>query len=287
MAFIERPDDAPLTPRSERVRKVAALSGRSMRSKQGLFRLEGPQAVRALLEFSPEAARELFLTPDAATRHPELGHHARAAGIQPRSVSADVIEAMVREQGQRSIAHPQGVIATAAHIDRPWRALIDALPETGPLTIVVCERLQDPGNAGLLLRTADAAGANAVFFSADSADPFAPKVVRASAGSLMSIPFARKVPLPDLIAHLHARAVTCAATSPHSSTDLFTWNVPERIAWIVGNEAAGLSDEALALADARVRIPLFGRAESLNLATAATLCLFESARRFHTAESTL
>ncbi|MDO5646218.1 MAG: RNA methyltransferase [Dermabacter sp.] len=278
MASPERPDGAHLSPRSERVRKVAALSGRSVRAKQNAFRVEGPQAVRSLLEAAPAHALEVFLTSEADAAHPELSALAREAGAPRHEVSGEVIAHMVREQGHSSVANPQGVIAVARPVDRPWRQVLDALPAEGPLTVVVCERLQDPGNAGLVLRTADAAGADAVFFGEDSADIYSPKVVRSSVGSLMHVSVARKVPVGPLLAELSRRGIRTAATSPRAATDLFQWSVPERLAWVVGNEARGLTEDTLAACDERVRIPLFGRAESLNLATAATLCLFESAR---------
>lgn len=278
MASVERPDSAPLSPRSERVKKVAALSGRSSRSKENAFRLEGPQAVRSLLEHSPEHALSVYVTASAALAHPEIPELAVAAGVKAREVGPDVIEAMVREQGQRSVSSPQGVIAVARPVDRPWRDLVAALPSDGAVTVAVCERLQDPGNAGLVLRTADAAGASAVFFGEDSADVFAPKVVRASAGSVLSVPLARKVPVLDLLNALREWGIRIAATSPYGDSDLFAAPTAARTAWVFGNEAQGLEDTTMNACDSVVRIPLFGRAESLNLATAATLCLFESAR---------
>lgn len=278
MAFFERSDAPPLTPSSVRVKKVAALSGRSTRSKEGLFRVEGPQAVRSLVTAAPGSATAVYLTPSAAERHEDILAACEQHGIDVFEASDDVIAAMVREQGHQSVTNPQGVIAVAAQLDRPWRDILDSLDPTGPLTLVVCERLQDPGNAGVVVRTADAAGAHAVFFSEDSADPFAPKVVRSSAGSLFHVPIARRVPMTELLRELHARGISTAGTSPRGETSLFQWDPPARLAWLVGNEAQGLEAATLDACSARVSIPLYGNAESLNLATAATLCLFESAR---------
>lgn len=274
-----------LTPRSARVAKIAALSGRSVRQREGRFRVEGPQAVRALLEREVREKsegrsgilEELYLTDKARAAHPELEQLAARVSVRPRPATPEVIEAMVREQGHQSVAHPQGAIAVARSLELDWRDLLDDLGE-GPCTIVVCERLQDPGNAGLIMRTADASGASAVFFSEGSADPLAPKVVRASAGSLFQVPFARKVPMDELLGELRTRGIATAATSPRGTQNLFAWAPPARLAWLMGNEAHGLSDDILEGADSRVAIPIFGNAESLNLATAATLCLFESAR---------
>ena len=274
-----------LTPRSARVGKIAALSGRSVRLREGRFRVEGPQAVRALLEREARDRAEgrggildeLYLTTKARDAHPELEQLAETVGARPRLVTPDVIEAMVREQGHQSVTNPQGAIAVARSVERNWRDLLDA-QGTGPVTIVVCERLQDPGNAGLVMRTADASGAHAVFFSEGSVDPLAPKVVRASAGSLFHVPFARKVPMGELLDALRSRNIATAATSPRGAQNLFDWTPPERLAWLMGNEAHGLDEATLEAADTRVAIPIYGSAESLNLATATTLCLFESAR---------
>lgn len=274
-----------LTPRSARVAKIAALSGRSVRQREGRFRVEGPQAVRALLEREvrehaegrPGILEELYLTDKARSAHPELEQLAARVCVRPRPSTPEVIEAMVREQGHQSVAHPQGAIAVARSLELDWRDLLDDLGE-GPCTIVVCERLQDPGNAGLVMRTSDASGARAVFFSEGSTDPLAPKVVRASAGSLFQVPFARRVPMEEFLGELRARGIATAATSPRGAENLFEWEPPERLAWLMGNEAHGLEEATLEAADSRVAIPIFGSAESLNLATAATLCLFESAR---------
>ncbi|MCT1557806.1 RNA methyltransferase [Helcobacillus massiliensis] len=271
--------------RSDRVRLVASLSGRSARSKHGQFRVEGPQAVRSLLEARGDWATALFLTDDARTDHPDLVRLAAEIGLPITPVTAEVITGMVRDQGQQSVVSPQGVIATARIVETPWLELLERAAGSGgeadgaPVTIVAADRLQDPGNAGTLLRTADASGAAAVFFGDGSVDPYAPKTVRSTAGSLFHVPFARRVPLADLLTECTRRRITTAATSGYAHTSLFSTDLPGRIAWLMGNEARGLGEDLLQRADLSIAIPLSGRAESLNLAAAAALCLFESARR--------
>src|SRR5699024_4572143 len=205
-AMTERPDQSPLTSaRSARVRKVAALAGRSARRKQGRFRIEGPQAVRSLLTHRPERAREVFLTERAAADHPELVALARDAEVPTRTVDEQILRALVRDTAAPSgteedaapaetggaLVTPQGVVAVAAlptEDPAAVAAALGALPAGGPVTVVVLHEVRDPGNVGTLIRTADAAGADLVLLTRTSADARSPKAVRASAGSLFHLP---------------------------------------------------------------------------------------------------
>lgn len=297
----ERPDQSPLTSaRSERVKKVAALTGRSARRKQGRFRIEGPQSVRSLLAHRPELALEVFLTERAAAGHPELIDLARAAEVPVRTVDEQILRALVRDTSEPgsagegatdapgvagtsgSLVSPQGVIAVGAlpaEDPSAAAAALDALPSEGPLTVAVLHEVRDPGNVGTLIRTADAAGADLVLLTRTSADPYSPKAVRAAVGSLFHLPVLTGTVIEDVLAQLAATSITAAATSGYADSELFTVELPARIAWILGNEARGLDEATLAAAPLTVRIPLAGHAESLNVHTAATVCLFETLRR--------
>ncbi len=295
----ERPDQSPITsPRSERVRKVAALTGRSARRKQRRFRAEGPQAVRSLLTHRPELAHEVFSTPRARADHPELARLAAAAGIPVREVDELVLRAMVRDSGADpepgaaaapgALVTPQGVLAVGAlpaEDAADAAAAIGALPAGSPVTVVVLHGVRDPGNVGTLLRTADAAGADLVLLTRTSADPYSPKAVRAAAGSLFHLPVVTGAEIADVLERLAAADITAAATSGRAETDVFTAALPPRLAWILGNEAHGLDERTLSAAPLAVRIPLAGHAESLNVHTAATVCLFETLRRRQAARS--
>lgn len=287
----ERPDQSPITsPRSERVRKVAALAGRSARRKQKMFRVESPQSIRSLLSHRPDLAREVFTTARADAAHPELADLARGAGIPVHEVEDQIIRAMVREDvvadadGTTSgtLMSPQGVLALG-HLpaEDPTGAVsaIAGLPPERPVTVVVLHEVRDPGNVGTLIRTADAAGADLVVLTRTCADPYAPKAVRASVGSLFHLPVVTGAEIDDLLTALQAAQVTAAATSGYAQAELFTAELPSRIAWILGNEAHGLDQRTLEAAPLAVRIPLAGHAESLNVHTAATVCLFETLRR--------
>ena len=268
-------------PRAERVRSVRALSGRSVRERQGRFLVEGPQAVRELVRCEPARVRELYLSPDAARRHPELATDAAAAGLRVRSGTAQVLDAMSPDA--------QGVVAVADLL-APGPADVLA---AGPRLVTVLAHVRDPGNAGTVVRSADAAGADAVVLTEASVDVHNPKVVRASAGSLFHLPVVRGGAPAEVVASLREAGLTVLAADGAGQWDLDDLldavgpgggrhaGVPDLArptAWLFGNEAWGLEPEERALADAVVRVPVHGRAESLNLATAAALCLYASAR---------
>ena len=146
--------------------------------------------------------------------------------------------------------------------------------------------VRDPGNAGTVLRTADAAGADGVVFAAASVDPYNSKCVRSSAGSLFHLPVVVGVPLAEAIARLRAAGLQILAADGSARQLVDSADGPDLTrptAWLFGNEAWGLPDDLLALADAPVAVPIYGQAESLNLAAAAAVCLYASARQLHVA----
>jgi TrmH family RNA methyltransferase len=291
----ERPDGRTITsPSSDRVRKIAALSGRSARRKQGLFRADGPQTVRSLLRRRPDLVRDVYMTHVGDGAHPELVELATDARVHLHEVADDVLRAMTRGengvgtgprdgsvQSGEGVVTPQGVVAVGRIEDRPVGPALDALPE-GPSTVLVLVGVQDPGNVGTLIRSADAAGCDLVLLTAGSADVFAPKTLRASVGSVFHLPVVPGVDPEGLMDLLDSHRLSALATSGHARTDLFDAQLPERAAWLMGNEAHGLPDTLLAAADLSVRIPLAGHAESLNVQAAATVCLFETLRRRRT-----
>jgi TrmH family RNA methyltransferase len=210
---------------------------------------------------------ELFYEPD---RQDDLVEAARAAGATVTEVTPQVLAAMA------DTVTPQGLVGVAPLVDVPLESL------AAVRLVVVLDAVNDPGNAGTVIRTADAAGADAVVLTAGSVDPHNPKCVRATAGSLWHLPVVSGADLTTVVARLQAEGVRVLATSGAGSTDLDVLvddgGLSGPTAWLLGPEAAGLSEEALELADLVVRIPLRGRAESLNLSAAAAVCLYASAR---------
>ena len=255
--------------RSPRVQAVRRLTRRSARVAERRFVVEGPQAVREALP----TLLELYADPDGATRHADL---LAAAPCPVTSVSRDVLAAMAET------VTPQGVVGVAPLLDVPLPTALAGAPRL----VAVLEAVQDPGNAGTVIRTADAAGADAVVLTEGSTDPHGGKCVRASAGSLWHLPVSAGPSLEEAVAALHAAGLTVLATSGAGTDDLDdlldAGALAAPTAWLLGNEAQGLSEQALGLADRTVRIPLRGRAESLNLAAAAAVCLYASARAHRT-----
>ncbi len=148
--------------------------------------------------------------------------------------------------------------------------------------MVVLANVRDPGNAGTVLRSADAAGADAVLFAGSSVDPYNSKCVRASAGSLFHLPVVTGLPVADAVAALRRAGLRVLAADGRAARTLDDLQddglLREPAAWLFGNEAWGLPEDLLALADESVAVPIYGRAESLNLAAAAAVCLYASAR---------
>lgn len=249
--------------RNERVAAALKLKKRTFRDADRRFLVEGAQAVGEALGH-PDGLLRLYHT-DA--EHP-LVERARAAGTELVHVTDEVMTKVT------STVTPQGLVGVAAYVD----AGLDTLPDELACAAVL-HAVRDPGNAGTVLRSADAAGAGAVVFSSDSVDVYNPKTVRASAGSLFHLPVVRGVETAAAIDAFRARGMRILAMDADGEEDLYEADLNERVAFVFGNEAWGLPREVAALADATVRVPILGAAESLNLAAAATVCLFEWARR--------
>jgi RNA methyltransferase, TrmH family len=256
----------PLTERSARVVAARKLTRRSGRDAAGAFLAEGRQAVREALA-DPAQVREVFATEAAAAASADL-----LAG-------SEVPVRLVTEKAAASLSEtvsPQGLVAVCALRDVPAEKVTAAPPR---LAVALAE-LNDPGNAGTVLRTADACGAGAVVFGAGSADPFGGKVVRSSAGSVFHVDVVRSAPLAPVVGALRDAGVTVLAADGggEASLDELSVELAGPVLWLFGNEARGVPAELAAAADARVRIPMRGRAESLNLAAAAAICLYATQR---------
>lgn len=250
------------------MRAVAKLTKRSARQETGLFLLEGPQAAREVLSHRPETLLEMFATPTAMERHPDIRDAARAADIEVQFTTEAVLDAMA------DTVTPQGIVGVARQSPTSLRDIFDASPRL----VAICEEVRDPGNLGTIIRAADAAGADAVVLTGRTVDLYNPKVVRATTGSLFHLPVAVGVDLATAVERAHAAGLRVIAADVGGEDFLTSRHVlAEPTAWLFGNEARGLDDEALAHADMALKLPIYGSAESLNLATAASVCLYESA----------
>ncbi len=267
MASLELTD-----PRSARVRRLRRLARRASRADERRFLVEGAQAVReALGAHRAETAHvvELIVSASAADRQPELITSAHDTGI-PICWASDAVLAALSET-----VTPQGLVAVVDFLDLS----LDSVVDRGPRLVAVLADVRDPGNAGSVLRVADAAGADAVVFAGDSIDPYNGKAVRASVGSLFHVPVVTGVSITSALAELRGAGLALMVTDATGEQDLYSSEALDRpVVWVFGNEAWGVPGEVIAEADAVVRIPIYGRAESLNVATAAALCLYASAR---------
>jgi TrmH family RNA methyltransferase len=254
---------------------VAKLAKKQRRQEARLFLVEGPQAIREALIHAPDLVEEVFATPEGMDRHPDIFALASREDIPVMVVSEAAISQMC------DTVTPQGILAVCGFVDTPLEQVL----ATAPTNIAVLHRVQDPGNVGNIIRSADAAGASAIVVTAESVDVFNPKVVRATTGSLFHIPLVIGVELARVIDLVKGAGLAVFATDARgeSLVDLHaSGDLSKPTAWVFGNEAQGLTQEDAQLADRCVAIPLYGLAESLSVPTAAALCLYQTAFAQHT-----
>ena len=258
----------PLTAGNGRVKEARKLSRRSVRTERRLFLADGPKAVEGALAVDG-CVVEVFATPRAVGEYADLLAAATVTLVDDRAL-ASLSDSVT----------PAGVVALCRQIDAPLERVLDVSARL----LVICADVRDPGNAGTVVRTADAAGADAVVLAGQSVDAYNPKTVRATVGSLFQVPFAIEPDPAAAVRAAKARGLTVLAADGAGERDLFEIDelLAGPVAWLFGNEAWGLPAELAALADHRVAIPIRGRAESLNLSTAAAVCLYASARAHRT-----
>ena len=303
-------------PKSERVRRVADLSNRRSRERSGRFLVEGPQSVREAVRCMPEAVRDVYV---AAQRYQDGAGHADTAllvrhgyaqmpdglyegipvsallapivaealphGVYVHLCSAGVIERMSRDA--------QGIVAVG-DMQATRDAMTGAAPETpgvggsggSPSLVAAFWQVRDPGNAGTVIRAADAAGCAAVVFVDECVDMFNPKVIRATAGSLFHLPVLTMT-TGEFFTWCSERGLVVTAADVYGTPGNRPVPLPELLggdggrdadrAVLFGNEARGLPDDVLERSDTVVSIPIYGRAESLNLGTSAAVMLMSLA----------
>ncbi|MER2597909.1 MAG: RNA methyltransferase [Caldilineales bacterium] len=258
--------DLPVITSRQNPRIVAArqLVTRKGREAQGCFLVEGVKLLGSALQAAarPRTAfvcHEL-LTPLAAALVQPLA----AAGAEIVPVSAAVMAALTEREAA------EGLVATFELFETP---LARFAPRHGRLVLLL-DRLQDPGNLGTLLRTADAVAAAGVLLLEPCVDPFDPKTVRGSMGSLFHLPIVRTADLPAALAHLRGHGYTLLGADAHRGNDWGAGLWQGRVALALGNEARGLSADVAAATDAWVRLPIPGQAESLNVAVAGGVLLY-------------
>jgi TrmH family RNA methyltransferase len=265
---------------SPRLKAARRLLKRAFRQRERAFLAEGPQAVAEAHRCGARVT-DLFVTVPARSRHSDLVTEIAEAGIPVHVVSGEIMNELAQT------VTPQGLLAVCGFIDVPLAELNPktrqaGLPAPALSLVALLANVRDPGNAGTVLRTADAAGAHAVVFADASVDPYNGKCVRASAGSLFHLPVVAGARLEDAVKSMREAGLRIVAADGRAGRPLDDPGVQARLAeptaWMFGNEAWGLPPELVALADEPVAVPIYGRAESLNLAAAAAVCLYASAR---------
>ena len=284
------------SPNSKRIKSAVKLLKRHGRKSMSQFLVEGPQAVREALDRHvargldghnpgvPEwmgssvdpkgAVVELFMTEEAAEAHPKFVETVKTAQINWNIVTTEVLTEL------STTVNSQGVVAVCEALDVELASVINKEAQL----IVVLSQVRDPGNAGTIIRLADAAGADAVVLTNSSVDIYNDKTVRSTAGSLFHVPVVTGVGLAEVTELARARDLqVLAADANEDAHDLHhPWDsgldLTARTTWVFGNEAWGMGEKDLGLCDSSVAVPIYGKAESLNLATAAGVCIYESAR---------
>ncbi|MBI4899430.1 MAG: RNA methyltransferase, partial [Actinobacteria bacterium] len=238
-------------------RRLSTLKGRRA---TGQFLAEGPQAVREAV--AADVVVRLFVTASAADRH---------AGIVQDAANSGIVVLLVTDTELASLTDtvtPQGLVAVC----RARSASLDDVVALAPRLVVVCAKVRDPGNAGTVIRCADAFGADAVVLTQGSVDVHNPKTVRASVGSIFHLPLVEDVSLEEATHALKAAGLTVVAADGSGTQTLLDLDLTVPVAWVFGNEAWGLPPADLATADVVAKVPMWGAAESLNLSTAAAVC---------------
>ena len=220
------------------------------------------------MRFAPDRIRDLYVTADAADRYAEFVEPARAAGVFVHEATDEVLAAMCDADT------PQGTVAVVEWSPTPLEQVL----VTGPRLLVLLAHVRDPGNLGTVIRGADAAGADAVLVSDGSVDVMSPKVVRSTAGSIFHLPVVTGLTTGEALDALDGAGVRRLAADGLGVRTIEEVDLAGPHVWVMGNEAWGLEPTTRDACDEVVRVPIHGHAESLNLAMAATICLYASAR---------
>jgi TrmH family RNA methyltransferase len=231
------------------------------RRRAARFLAEGPNLVEAALRRN--LVIEVFVTEAASARF--------------ASLLTDVDVHIVSERAAKALSDTVTPVGLVAVCEVPSITLHDVLADA-PRLVAVAAEISEPGNAGTLIRIGDAMGADAVVMAGHSVDPYNGKCLRASAGSIFSVPVVSETDAGAAVSALCEAGLRVLATTVDGSTSLDDTDLSGPTAWLFGPESHGLPPELAAMAAERIRIPMPGAAESLNVASAAAICLYESAK---------
>lgn len=290
-------------PHTDRVKDIAALATRRGRAKKNQFLVEGPQAVREALKFHLDERPMIdavYITESAFDRHDDVVDLMEAAhGTPTPEAGRKVFMRMVTDEVLAAMAEsvsPQGIIAVSFKLDVTETDIFSA-EGINPRLVAVLTRVQDPGNAGTIVRAADAAGADLIVTTKGSVDLYNPKTVRSTAGSIFHVPVIQGIDLEEFAEDAKAQGIGVLAADGYGNVNLDDlsdaaaarrlgadleskpkYDLAQKTMWLFGNEAQGLTREEKSVANAKVAVPVHGSAESLNVSMAAAICLYASAR---------
>ena len=274
---------------NQRVKEVANLKQKKFRAESGTFFAEGLRAVNEALQYAD--VTDLFFVKTEESKLGEVIKHAEEKGVRLYQVDDKVMTKL------SDTKTPQGVLAVirmpATRLQQLQPAFVakkrsvgngndtaTALPDVdNNAPVVILDRIQDPGNLGTVIRTADAAGAMGIVLLEGCVDAFSPKVVRASMGSLFHLPVVQEVSAEEALTWCYGHGYEPAATAMTGASNLYKTDLSRKMAFILGNEANGVSEELQAAAETLLFIPMAGLAESMNVAMAAGIILFEGLRQ--------
>jgi len=254
---------------SPHVKAARLLHTKKHRAQARCFLIEGPTLLTAALDAGAVPA-SVFVGRDADQTERAAATRAQAAGAAAFDVDARTLASLSQTRA------PQGVVAQLSYVDEPLEKVAAGLPASGPLTLLILDDLDDPGNAGTLVRSAEAFGAGAVCFGPESVDPYNDKLVRATMGSLFRVPIVRYRDWGHIQSVLRAARVQTVGSAAAAS-DICSVDLEDRVALVLGNERRGL--QALQNIERTVGIPQKPAGDSLNVAVAGSILLYELARR--------
>lgn len=267
------------------IKELAKLQKKSrLRDEMGIFLVEGPRMVE---EIPKERIERLYISESFERKNP--------AYIKDLGVSAEVLSDTVFSYVSDT-KNPQGILAVVKRLEYTLEDVLgksaskcegkSGEKEKDPKNhrirvphVIVLDNLQDPGNLGTIFRTAEAAGATGILLSSDSVDVYNPKVIRSTMGAVFRMPFFYVKDLPAAVKSLSSQGIRTYAAHLNGKNAYDEEDYTKGCAFLIGNEGNGLRDEVSECADCLIRIPMCGKAESLNAAVAAAVLMFEAGRQ--------
>lgn len=254
-----------------RVKDAANLKQKKYRTESGAFFAEGLRAVKEAAQFADMT--DLFFTKTEEEKLCDIVKLAEAKGARLYCVDEKVMAKL------SDTKTPQGVLAVIKMPENDLQQLRPEASSDNNAPVLILDRVQDPGNLGTIIRTADAVGALGIILLEGCVDVFSPKVVRASMGSLFHLPVVQDVTAEEALTWCYRNGYEPAATALNNAQNVYKADVSKKMAFIFGNEANGVAEELQAAAETRLFIPMAGLAESMNVAMAAGIILFEGLRQ--------